>query len=125
MYFVAGKVFTVHYEIESSKYNNTILYVKIHSLETLKRDDSNDTFFVVSKVIINPNLKPLGTYRCNLDLYYFDVGFNTMLGYFFKVKVSSDYNSICNHYYNSGDWSEYNNVNMNFRFCSAVLAKDN
>lgn len=124
MYFVAGKVFTVHYEIESSKRNSYVLYLKIDSLETLKYDESNDTFVVVSKVIINPDLKPAGTYRFNENTYSFDLQFNTGFGYFSKVNYSSDYSS-CNQYYNNGDWSEYNNVSLYFRFSSAVLAKDN
>lgn len=124
MYFVAGKVFTVHYEIESSsKEDDDILSLKIHSLETLKYDESNDNFVVVSKVIINPNLKQ---YRYRFGSYYsyfFDVGFKTDVGYFFTV--NSDFNNGCNYYYNSGDWSEYDNSSVYFRFCSTVLAKDN
>ena len=58
--------------------------------------------------------------------YNLDVGFNIEYGYFFPVNRNySDYNSGCNHYYNSSDYSEYNKGIGYFEFCSAVLAKDN
>ena len=104
--------------------NDYISDLKIDSLETLKYDESKDTFDVVSKVIINPELKPFETYSFSISSYYLDVGINTDMGNFFPVD-GSDYNSSCNHYYNSGDWSEYNDISPYLTFSSTVLAKDN
>lgn len=120
MYFVAGKIFTVHYEIVLEIKSEYHAYLKINSLEMLKHDESKDTFVTVSKVIKDPDLESSGTYMFANYTYTFDLKFNTKFGNF-SPKDAGDYKG-CNRYYN---YSEYNEISPYFRFSSAVLAKDN